>query len=261
MAHHSGYINAGVVLKNAAAAVGDPDANIVRKPVYMAFIQETLMEMCHDVPFSEKIYDAAIPESRIVDAPKWMAGVKMVGVYNGTKCAPSTLFEVYRRENYHHHGGAGFARNTWDNLGDPMKPGFGGGASTLSEPMNLRYYGYMDEKFQLSPACSGFEWLRVVYSGLGFDHYCGDEEELLIPTWAQAAITDRVIHRAAELRQHEEGKTMLMRDIVIRKDKEYKEPTGSWFRAMGRWGSMDDKERSDSILTMSRMGYGGESMF
>jgi hypothetical protein len=97
--------------------------------------------------------------------------------------------------------------------------------------------------------------------GLGFDHYCGDEDELLIPTWAQAAITDRVILRAAEVRQHEEGKTMLMRDIIRSKDREYKEPIGSWFRAMGRWGGMDDKERSDSILLMSRMGYAGESIF
>jgi hypothetical protein len=249
MAHVTGYIKAEEVATNAAQSVGDPDAQIVRRPVYRALVRRALTLLCHDVPLDIRQFDTAIPEDQTVQAPKWMAGIQGVWVYNGERCNPVGAQEVYRK----YTDGERFMKNQWGSTDDPMKVNH-----LYTTPGNLRHYAFNNREGKMVLwNCHGYEFIRITYAGLGFDAYCSDME-LEIPMWAEQAITDWVTYHAAEIRQHEEGKYNIMQSVLNRKDKALTEPTGSWLKAMSYWGSLDGKDRSDTVLYISRMGYGGE---
>lgn len=259
MATTNGYLPASEIITDASQAAGDPSAGIVGRTRYLSFVQRGLALMCQDTNYEKRYFDAPVPSDLIVDLPKWMAGMDGVWLYNGVKCNPMGAVNVYEKEDFVHGGGPGyFSGVMWGNQGgviDAMQypPG------QPQEPWNLRYYGIHKGRMYLSTQCTGFQWIRIKYSGLGFDAWDGDET-LEVPMWAREAITDYATMKAAELRQYEEGKTNLMRAVLKDKQEEFRSPAGSWSRARGYWGMMDYKQRNETVLYISRMGHGGETI-
>ena len=263
MATTSGYISAREVILDAAQAAGDPSQGIVGRPRYLTFAQQGLQKICQDTQFETRDYDVEIPENRIVPLPKWMAGMNGVWAYNGDRCNPLGIVNVYEKTGYWHDGGGGsFSHSPWNAFDDAMQMGANGGVAGPfygQEPWNLRYYGIRGRQMCLSPQCTGYAYLRISYAGLGFDEFCGDTD-IEIPMWARQAVTDYITMRAVTIRQYEEGKTTLMRAILNDMKEQMTEYHGSWAQAMLYWGGMDRKDRQDTVLYISKLGVGGEHL-
>lgn len=262
MATTSGYIPASEVMASGAQAAGDPTMGIVGRPRYLSFAQEGLQKMCQDTQFEQRLFTEAMPANGILDLPRWMAGMDGVWVHDGSNCAPVGTVNIYEKSGYFHNGdmGPGFSHSPWDASRDAMQMGANGGTNQVyfgQEPWDLRYYGIRRGQMFLSPSCRGFGFVRIAYSGLGFDEFCQDTD-IEIPMWARFAIADFITMRAAELRQFEEGKTQLMRAVLADKQKQMTAYDGTWTTAMGYWGGLDRKERSDVVLYISKLGVGGE---
>lgn len=264
MATHTGYLSAGEVMTDAAQAAGDPSLNIVGRGVYLALLRRALSKMCLEIPIDKRYYDAVIPANGIFQLPKWMAGMNNVWVYNGDQCDPETASNAYEKENFTFEEGEnwpsnGLSYNMQNGTSDAMQANSGiDGFWMTTESQYLYYYGIHKGKMMLSSSCRQFSRIRIDYNGLGFQDYCG-EEDLLVPFWASEAITDFITMKAIEQRQYEEGKTQLFRSILVDKTVEMKAFDGTWSKAKMYWGQMDNKERKDTVMYISKMGHAFET--
>lgn len=256
MATTTGYVPATNIINGAASRAGDPTARIVRRPVYLSFVQKGLERMSFDTQFERRFLDTTIPESGVVSLPKWMTGMAGVWLYNGDRCNPLGMVPIYEKEGY----ASGFSNSPWNSHDDIMQMGASGSnIAGFGEPDRLRYYGIVGDKMHLSRQCKGYEFIRIEYSGIGIDDYCA-EEDILIPLWAREAITDFVAMKALEVRQFQEGKQQIFRAVMQDLYQEVNGPNGSWARAQIYWGGLDAKERFDTHLYVGRLGRSGETM-
>jgi hypothetical protein len=257
MAHTSGETTLQDVITSAAQSLGDPDGKKVGRPRYLQIAQRGMMQLFQHIPYDMRSLDVPMVAGGIVSGPKVMSNLIGVYLYNGERCSPlGDPVRVWEKERYHRaKGTSGFSHVPWGYQQDPMtvSPGM-----ATAEPNNLLYFGFRNNEFHFSPSCEGYAWVRFDYAGLGFDKYGGDEE-MYIPFWAFEALVDWVQLRAAEILQHEEGKTMTYTRVISRKEQSVTGMSGSWMQAMMHWARMDAKDRADTVIYISRIGYAGES--
>jgi hypothetical protein len=241
---HTNYVPVGEVITEAAQELQDEGFGLVGRPFYLAAAQRGLSKMMKEVFGDERYWNTSIPANGIVQLPQGVSGIKGAWLYNGDSCNVSKSTPLFIKPNMHKLGGEGYlANNTWNNHEDPLQFSFG----STRDPHHLHFAGYFDGQLHLSKSCSSFQRLHIVYFGIGVEP-CEDDD-FMVPEWAQEAIVDFVVHRIA--------KRMRFKDIVREKQDELKGVRGNWIQAKVIFKRMDPKTRYDTMAMIHRYGHIG----
>lgn len=243
------YIPVENVLFDAAQEIRDSEFRRYGRPAYLSAAQRGLSELCHDVPWDVRHFQTKIPPNRIIDLPFGTGQKSLVALFNGDNCDMRYAQTVFIKPNMYHKGGEGYVAN---NIGPGIDISVPNNALYNQTMQDYLYFaGESDGKLYLSPSCLQFENIHITFSGLGMECW---GEDFCIPMWAREAITDYVILKAARaLRQDNMN---FYREVIREKEAALAltNPSGTWIRALGYWGRMDEKERNDVWTQTTRFG-------
>ena len=237
------------VIFDAAQELRDAEFRRYGRPAYVSAAQRGLSELCHDVPWDVRHWDAKVPENRILDLPWGITEKSLVMLYNGDNCDMRLAQNLFIKPGMYHKGGEGYVAN---NVGAGMDLSIKGFQFVSQTMQNWVYFaGEADQKLFLSPSCLQFENIHITYSGLGMDCW---GEDFCIPMWAREAITDYVILKAAKSLMQDN--MTFYREVIRDKQSSIAltNPNGTWIRALTYWGRMDEKTRNDTWTYTTRFG-------
>lgn len=249
------FLPVSEILLAAAQEIRDDDFRLAGgRPFYLSAAQRGLQELCYDALWDERSTQVPIPTNLIVELPADCIDLRPgLALFNGDQCDFNNVTTLYIKENLYHKGGQGYVA---DNHGPTDQLMWGG--LWWSQPLSawyrnrLYFAGSFQGKLYLSSACAAFQNLYIPYHSIGIDDWC---EDFRVPMWAREALTDFVIDRAAK--RLEQTNANYYRPIIARKQGELSlnNGAGTWSRALVRWKRMDQKQRSDLIMYLSRYGH------
>lgn len=254
MSTQTGYVSLGQVIFDALYAVDDVKNERHPFGFYVSLARQALKELAFDSYFPEIRAVSRIPANGILALPDGLFDIRRIYVFSGERCELGNSTMVYWKRNYYRGSGGTFtADDTWENNGSKLQdrrvPGpESGGLGT--RPSDVCFYNVQDGKLMLSDKCLGYEKVMIEYSGVeGAISDCP-----IVPHFAQQAITDWVIWRAAmldkirypELRDVERSAQFSLRS----------KPDGSWHQARKRISNMDRSEENSLRVYLHGIGHG-----
>lgn len=247
MANVNGTIPAMNVMGRGAQSAGDPSMGIVGRPRYFAFLREGLTMLASDTPFDKRNVEEVVPQSGIVQLPRFMSGLRNVYLYN----QQGQTVRLIQKENFNiNECGVSFENNAFMNWYDYTQDTLG-----WFKPLGLNTYGIYKGYLFIAPNYLQWPFIRIEYAGLGFGEFC-QEETLCVPIWAEEALADYIAMRALEHRIYTDGKELFFQRLYMDKKNEYKSATGSWMDARTRWSALDQKDMQDLVVIMTGIGNG-----
>lgn len=235
------------VIANVRQRVGDEMAPHKRsRGYYIGHIRRALIDLAYDTLFDKRNFDAAIPESLVVDLPTNIADITHMWLYNGDKCDFNNSKNLYWHRGFTRYGsGNYFAENKFFN-DDPIIEDAG-----WCEPGDLYSYGIQNGKLMLSSQCQTFERVHILYLGTG--QTAGEEPP--IPQMLLGAVEDYVTWKYYQFAQGRDPRTF--RTLVQDARSEYETPfTGSKARALHNVRRVLTKQARDMSKYLTSFGYG-----
>lgn len=265
----SDFVSVNEILADVLKIVGDIDFKINSPGWYKSQIRQCLQELSFDTFFDDQHESFDMPKNLRLELPKGSFNLQQIYVFNGDKCTPSNSHVVYHKKNFiNGESGKGYvARNTYTNDNDPFnkKQGVTGRVENSRVesqrerikhvPDNVYFYGMQNGLIMLSPNCSCFQKVMLVYSGVSTDI----SDEPIVPNYLRAAVKEWTsvetlsVTLASKIGSPEYNQWLSLYNIHDRKLNDPYE--GEWVKAERRVKVIDNKEREDTKEYLSRLNF------
>jgi len=270
------FVTPDQILADVLKFVDDEDFRLNTRGFYVSQMQQALQELAYDTFFDERTQAFDVPADLKLEMPEGAFNIRQMYLFNGTKCNIKTAQNVYWSRNYITDG-KGFVKRDRGNLNrnDPfyaprertrdkhLDDALDGapfnnsrqitsGGSNVSQ---LFFYGIQSGLIMLSPSCTKFEKILIVFNGTGGK--IGDIP--CIPQYLREAVKHFVIDVAlliAMAKREDVNRWIRLQQLNERKLKgTRREEEGSWYKAEYRVKSMDSKAQEDLKEYLSRLDY------
>lgn len=273
----STYISVNEILSDVLKLVDDEAYIINSKGYYVSQIQQALEGLAFDTFFDEREQDFEFPVHTLaMPIPDNAFNIQQIFLFNGDKCSPSNVTNVYWKRNLVTFGNGYFARSN-EKTGDPFySPGGNNpdyyltksyeknGPITPNNPANTRGGSFSHANacnirngmIIFSPSCRGFERVMIYFHGTG----CAIGDVPAIPIFFREAVKDYVtevslrIRMAKEPQSHWAGLWKIY-DRKLNKDEQYGPFQGTWYKAQKMVKTMNSKMREDLKEYLSRFNH------
>lgn len=248
----SSFVTSNEILADVLKTVADSEFKLNSSGWYTSQVQQALEELSFDTFFLTINTAIEIPCDLKIELPKGAFNLRQMYVFSGDECDFSEKSTVYHKRNYlgSSSGQTGLARDVYSSKNDPFHKRRG---REMSFPNHVYYYGIQQGIINLSPNCSNFQKVMLVYNGVHTD--IGDVP--VVPTYLRQAVKDYITVKALEIRIAEEQVNLQRWNILLaRYDNSLNHPyEGSWVKAERRVKTLDNKHRQDMKEYLSRMNY------
>lgn len=247
----TGYVSAEEIIAAAMYALDDIQEKRHPKGYYLGLLRDAMKEMGFDSMFPT--YTASGPiTGPIMKLPDGVVGIKSMYAYNGEYCNVDTATPIRWKPNFHRPGGTGYlADNRWKNEHDPLQDTHvAGGGSPVNSPDDVCFYNIQNGSLMLSDRCLSYGRIFIRYAGVN-----GALEKCpAVPFWAEQAILDWVVVRAAMIDMAREPKLQGVFGVFNNSLRSF--PDGSWHKAKKRVSEMDENERKSLRMYLHGIGHG-----
>lgn len=265
----SDFVSVNEILADVLKIVGDSDFKRNSPGWYKSQIRQCLQELAFDTFFDDQHQSFDMPENLRLELPKGSFNLQQVYAYNGDECTPSNSQNVYWKRNFiNGESGKGYvARNNYTNDNDPFHKQQGATGRVENSrvesqrerikhiPDNVYFYNIQGGLIMLSPNCSNFQKVMLVYSGVSTDI----SDEPIVPIYLRQAVKEWTSVEALTVRltetigSPEYNQVLSLFNIHERKLNDPYE--GDWIKAERRVNTMDFKERQDTKEYLSRLNH------
>ncbi len=248
------------VIADAAVDVDDKEMQKLTPGWYRKQVKRAMDELSFDVPFIKVVRDIVMPDDMKVSVPKGFYNIDKIHIFSGDPCNVGYVENVYWKKGFETRGGviredewtaSGYTANNHEhNITDPFFK-----VSVLRQsPRNAYYFNTRNGIIYLSSACSGYDYVRIVGTGVATSELDIDNIKI-VPPFAIKAVTLWVVEKAARaLKGTDKGNRRyrtIQTDAALQLD-EYGF-NGAWHEAKTRLRKLDTKMWRDFIEYNSKM--------
>ncbi len=227
---------------------------------YRKQVKRAMDELSFDVPFLKIVRDFVMPDDMKIPVPKGFYNIDKIHIFSGTPDNIGYVENVYWIKGFETRGGvireneytdAGYTANNHEhNITDPFFK-----VSILRQsPRNAYYFNVRNGIIYLSSACSGYDYVRIVGTGVASSELDIDKIKI-VPPMAFEAITLWVVERGARALKSTDNRDRRYRtiqtDASVQLDKTGY--NGLWHEAKTRLRKLDTKMWRDMIEYNSKM--------
>tara|TARA_Y100000814_G_scaffold96598_2_gene66904 strand:+ start:12308 stop:13051 length:744 start_codon:yes stop_codon:yes gene_type:complete len=213
---------------------------------YVSGIQKALEALALETYFDVRTEDKTFPKEKLAtEIPKGAFNIREIYIYNGELCKPKSFAIVQWKRLYNNKGkgdkGTAKRLDTRSSR-DPFFP-------LDSTASGVYYANIQNGTLMFSSNCKGFDYLRIVYNGMG--GAIGDEP--IIPRLFREAIVDYVVERCFRaLKAKDRAYRPLWSDAYqILNDPK----NGSWINAERKIKSLNTWQRDTMQEYLGAMNY------
>lgn len=232
------------VLADVLVMIQDEESRLLTPGYVRAQVRNCLNELGFDIPFLDVVNDYAMPVDLMLDVPAGCYNMKSIIIYTGTPDAVGYQETVYWKKNFQTRG-----KETGMTSDVPLY--------NTSDPFfrvdlwnnNLYYFNVQNGIIRLSDACSIFEYVRLLYSGIPSHNL---DEMKMIPPEAREAIVLYVVEKCASSLKLKDNKYRAVQvDAAAQLDRYGM--NGAWHNTITRLAKLDYKKYRDTILYNSNL--------
>ena len=248
------FVSVDHILADVTATVNDAEYKKgFSKGWYVSRIQDAMQELSFDTFWLKIQQDVEMPQGCQIEMPKNVFNIREIYLYSGEICNPTNSQVVYWKRlfnnNYNGEGYTAKVKDDGSNSGDVFQP------NQRSYTRNLNgfngpkyYYNVLNGLLMLSTECRGFQFVRIVYNGMGVEN--GDLPT--IPRFFERAVVDYVEERFYNAMKSRDPRTYrgLWTDAFSRVNDLR---SGSWSKARKRIKAMDTQEKESMEEYISSM--------
>ena len=235
------------VLADVLLEVGD-ESMVLRTPgFYQAQVKGAMNELSFDTLFLEETTDIVMPSDLFVEIPAGVFNIREIYVYVGTPDNIEYTENVYWKRRFRSRGyEKGYTANIKSgNTTDPFV--------TVSILETSPYYFNTQRGFiMLSDACSGYDYVRIVYNSIQASGNILDAK--IIPPFAKKAVVLWAVEKSARSLKVRDPKYRQIQFEAAAQLDEYG-LTGAWQEAKRRLKRLDTKKYHDLVEYNSKMLY------
>lgn len=248
------FVTVNEILADVLKIVGDTDFKKNSPGWYTSQVRQALQELSYDTFFDEHNKSFPVPENLRLEMPKGSFNLKQVYLFNGTDCDIRNAQVVYHKRNFiNDNSGSGYvARDRWENENDPFHKRR---IRNQAQPDHLHYFGVQNGLIMLSPSCSSFDKVLLVYNGVSTDI----KEVPVVPNYLRQAVKGWVaveaisVIMASKIGTQEYTHWFSLHNLH---DGKLNHPyEGDWVKAERRVSALDNKHRQDMKEYFSRLNY------
>lgn len=232
------------VLADVLVAVDDEAMQKLTPGFYRSQVKLGLDELGFDVGFLKVTEDIELPEDLILDTPKGCYNLNNINVYTGTPDSVGYVENVYWRKGATTRGpatGTVANINEW-NVTDPF-------FKVNVNASSLYYFTVQNGIIRLSPACSGFDYVRLVFNGIP----SGNMDEIaMVPPEVRKAVVLWATEKCAGFLKLRDARYRTIEMDAAARLGEYS-LNGAWHEAKMRLNALDTKKLKDAIKYNNRL--------
>jgi hypothetical protein len=189
------FVTVNDILADALKLVGDVDMKINTKGWYTSQVQQSLNELSYDTFFLDVHKSFPVPENLKLDLPKGSFNLQNIYGFNGDECHSEGRVNIYHKKDFigDKSGKNYFAKDNYSNVNDRFHKRR---RSYKNTPDNVFFYNIQAGIIHLSPNCSCFDNVMLVYSGVQGD--MGDVP--VVPTYLRQVVKTMIIVNALEVK-------------------------------------------------------------